>query len=174
MVTRYYIRKGDRTTADGVVLDGSSSNTAYGIGLSYEGDRVQCPACKSTGQIVCDGPRWSCKSDGRERALSDDLCLCRCSPPPRLIASQTSLSLHMEGSSAATTASSFGAKLPHDEQFLLRDHSTGEPLANVQYEVRTASGNIIRGTTDSSGRTQRIATDSAEQLMLHILHGAKE
>lgn len=61
--------------------------------------------------------------------------------------------------------------LPHDEQFLLRDKATGEVLANVPYQVRTASGDVISGVTDGSGRTQRISTSAAEALVFHLLHG---
>jgi hypothetical protein len=32
--------------------------------------------------------RVSDSFDGKEYALSDDLCICRCNPPPRLIADQ--------------------------------------------------------------------------------------
>jgi hypothetical protein len=39
--------------------------------------------------IEPDGPRHSDRFDGREKALSDDLCRCKCDPPPRLVASQT-------------------------------------------------------------------------------------
>jgi uncharacterized Zn-binding protein involved in type VI secretion len=173
MATRYHIRKGDKTTANGVVMDGSANSIAHNLGLAYEGDKVNCPTCKSTGQIVCDGPRWSFTGpDGRQAALSDDICLCKCNPYPRLVASQTYMSMHTDGSPGTGTSAGSGASsLPHDEQFLLRDKATGEPLANTRYQVRTASGNVISGITDSSGRTQRVQTDAAEQLVFHLLHG---
>ncbi len=56
---------------------------------AYEYDDVWCPECQSMGHIVCDGPRLPNKgADGREGALSDDLCMCKCDPPPRLLSSQ--------------------------------------------------------------------------------------
>jgi DTW domain-containing protein YfiP len=33
-------------------------------------------------------PRLSEADNGKQVALSDDLCICRCAPPPRLVASQ--------------------------------------------------------------------------------------
>lgn len=42
------------------------------------------------GQIVPSGPRLSFSLGGAIPALNDDLCLCKCSPPPKLVHSQTS------------------------------------------------------------------------------------
>ncbi|WP_084167091.1 PAAR domain-containing protein [Paraburkholderia caledonica] len=101
MVKRYYIRKGDSTTAGGTVTEGSAVMHCDGLPLAFEGDAVSCPACHSTGKILCDGPRWpKAGPDGRQTALSDDLCLCRCNPLPRLIASQSTMSMSMDGSPA--------------------------------------------------------------------------
>ncbi|CAN7295420.1 PAAR domain-containing protein [Trinickia sp. LjRoot230] len=91
MVRRYDILKGDKTTAGGTVTDGSSLDTIADREQAYEGDHIWCPSCRSVGRIVCDGLRISMKGvDGREGALSDDLCVCKCSPSPRLIPSQYS------------------------------------------------------------------------------------
>lgn len=108
MVTRYYIHKGDRTTAGGTVTGGMDSISGHGVPVAHEGDEVRCPACNSTGKILCDGPRWPITGpDGRQTALSDDLCLCHCNPLPKLIASQQNISMTMEdspGNEAVQTA----------------------------------------------------------------------
>lgn len=89
MVKRYDIFKGDSTTAGGKVKDGAANDKAMSREQAYENDPVWCPACNSTGKIGCTGPRFSTKGpDGREAALSDDLCLCHCHPSPRLVPSQ--------------------------------------------------------------------------------------
>lgn len=86
---RYDIVKGDATTAGGVVQGGDGNDLIGECEQAYEQDPVWCPACKSMGKIVCDGPRISTTGpDGRQAALSDDLCVCRCPMPPRLVASQ--------------------------------------------------------------------------------------
>ena len=91
MVRRYDILKGDLTTKHGVVLGGSAVDSIDGRDQAYEGDPVRCPECKSVGRIVCVGPRLPSKgADGRESALSEDLCVCKCDPSPRIIASQIS------------------------------------------------------------------------------------
>jgi uncharacterized Zn-binding protein involved in type VI secretion len=112
MVTRYYIHQGDKTTAGGTVTGGSDTISNDGAPVAHEGDEVQCPACNSTGKILCDGPRWPITGmHGRQTALSDDLCLClclcHCNPLPKLIASRQTISMTMEdspGSEAVQTA----------------------------------------------------------------------
>jgi uncharacterized Zn-binding protein involved in type VI secretion len=87
---RYDIVKGDATTVGGVVQGGDATDIIGDREQAYENDPVWCPACKAMGKIVCDGPRISTTGpDGRQAALSDDLCVCQCPTPPRLIASQT-------------------------------------------------------------------------------------
>ncbi|MCP3721033.1 PAAR domain-containing protein [Paraburkholderia sp. CNPSo 3281] len=87
---RYDIRDGDTTTAGGRVKGSGGNDTIDDVPVAFENDPVWCPRCQSTGRIVCVGPRVSSPGpQWRQQALSDDLCQCRCSPLPRLIASQT-------------------------------------------------------------------------------------
>ncbi|MCD2515813.1 PAAR domain-containing protein [Massilia sp. G4R7] len=95
MIKRYYITLGADTTAGGKVVSSSHFDTIDGVGIALEGDRVACPNCRSEGVIALDGPRLSERCDGREVALGDDLCLCKCSPPPRLVASQSIACQHV-------------------------------------------------------------------------------
>jgi uncharacterized Zn-binding protein involved in type VI secretion len=89
MVIRYHITAGAGTTAGGKVISGSSTDSIDGARVACAGDPVSCPQCHATGVIEPDGPRLGDRFDGREVALSDDLCRCKCTPPPRLVASQT-------------------------------------------------------------------------------------
>jgi len=88
MATRYYITLGATTTAGGTVTSASSLLAINGVKVALEGDQVTCPACDSTGAIALDGPHVAARDNGRHYALSDDLCRCRCNPPPRLVAAQ--------------------------------------------------------------------------------------
>ncbi len=91
---RYLILTGDKTTANGTVQAASTTIQLAGRDVAHEGDDVACPACHSTGKIKCDGPREVMTApDGRHAALSDDLCLCKCNPPPKLVASQQTFSV---------------------------------------------------------------------------------
>lgn len=87
---RYDIRDGDTTTAGGRVQASGRDDPIDGLPVAYENDPVWCEKCQTTGHIACVGPRIpSSGPGGRQQALSDDLCRCRCTPAPRLIASQT-------------------------------------------------------------------------------------
>lgn len=83
---RYYIRAGDTTTANGVVLASSDFSRVDARALARDGDPVDCPACNTQGIIRIVGPRLSDSFMGKQYALNDDLCLCACSPPPTLVA----------------------------------------------------------------------------------------
>nr|WP_211609577.1 PAAR domain-containing protein [Paraburkholderia haematera] len=86
---RYLIVSGDKTTASGTVEAMPTTIQLGGRDVAHEGDSVTCPACNTTGKIQCDGPRQMMTApDGRHAALSNDLCICGCHPPPRLVASQ--------------------------------------------------------------------------------------
>ena len=90
---RYLILSGDKTTADGTFHVTPATVQLNGKDVAHEGDEIICPSCKTTGKIQCAGPRQMVTApDGRHAALSDDLCICGCHPPPRLIASQNMMS----------------------------------------------------------------------------------
>lgn len=81
---RSYIKRGDKTTNGGVVLDGLERCLHHGTELSYLEAKVYCPRCKGVGTIAPHGPRRPGTLMGRRAALEGDLCLCRCDPPPHL------------------------------------------------------------------------------------------
>jgi uncharacterized Zn-binding protein involved in type VI secretion len=85
---RYFITRGAKTTAGGTVVGGLTGFRITQVDIALEGHEVLCPMCKTTGVIVCVGPRLKQWARGRRVALSDDLCRCKCDPPPRLLADQ--------------------------------------------------------------------------------------
>ena len=89
MITRYEITLGARTTAGGEVISADPFLTIDGVPVAHMDDSVSCPACHTVGVIKPDGPRLSDMFMEKEVALSDDLCICKCNPPPRLVANQT-------------------------------------------------------------------------------------
>jgi len=89
MTKRYDLMKGDKTLNGAVILSGDPTDMLGDREQAYEGDPVACPVCKTIGRIVCLGPRHSMTSpDGREAALSDDICLCLCQPSSPFLPSQ--------------------------------------------------------------------------------------
>ncbi|WP_310126674.1 PAAR domain-containing protein [Paraburkholderia terricola] len=84
---------GDKTTANGTVEASPSTIQLSGRDVAREGDSVMCPMCNMMGKVQCDGPRQMMTApDGRHAAFSNDLCICGCHPPPRLVASQNMVS----------------------------------------------------------------------------------
>jgi uncharacterized Zn-binding protein involved in type VI secretion len=85
---RHHITLGARTTADGIVTSASGIGSIDGARIALEGDEVSCHACGGTGVIRCTGPRSPEHHDGRLVALENDLCVCNCATPPKLVPSQ--------------------------------------------------------------------------------------
>jgi len=55
----------------------------------------------------------------------------------------------------------------YDEQFVVKDEHTGEPLAFLPYRITDSSGKVIaEGRTDEHGKTLRVLTAKAEKLQL--------
>lgn len=88
IVSRRFIRKGDKTDRNGVLQDGIENSSFQGQLLAYLGGRVQCPACGTEGVIISDGSPRTMTARGKQVALENDLCQCKCEPLPKLIASQ--------------------------------------------------------------------------------------
>ncbi|QSY06571.1 PAAR domain-containing protein [Burkholderia pseudomallei] len=165
---------GDRTTAGGVVQEGVAAGFNNGTPLAYHGALVHCPACKSEGRIVGVGPTWPMTFDGKQVALENDLCICKCDPPPRMIASKNDMFMTFEGHQLAqmgyaSDGSPLSDRAMHafDEQVRILDEH-GEPLANVPYHIRDQSGNEYQGLTDQDGLCPRVSTASIETLSIAV------
>lgn len=88
--------KGAKTTAGGEVISGLERTSFNGLMIAREGDRVACPACGTEGVIALTGPHLHENWGGKQAALEGDLCMCKCDPPPTLIANQHSKSQDFE------------------------------------------------------------------------------
>lgn len=173
---RYFIALGDKTTAGGVVTQGDESWRNHGKPLAYHGARIFCPACKTVGYICNVPPYRPMTSKGKQIALENDICICKCKPPPRLIASQDNASMSFEPHELAAVGPwADGSPLPQkaattpgafDEQVTLVDRTTGEPLADFPYRFRGDNGTRVKGRTGIDGRTIRISTGGATNLDL--------
>ncbi|CAN7620381.1 PAAR domain-containing protein [Trinickia sp. LjRoot230] len=87
-MNRRFIRKGDKTNHNGVVIDGIAGTSFQGQPFAYLGGSVQCPACGTKGVIVSDGSPRAMTVMSKQVALENDLCQCKCDPLPKLVASQ--------------------------------------------------------------------------------------
>jgi uncharacterized Zn-binding protein involved in type VI secretion len=180
MINRYYITLGAKTTAGGEVTSANHFDTINGVPAALERDNCWCPKCNSVGVIMPDGPRISETFNGREAALSDDLCICKCSPPPRLVAVQdfayqiVDVDWHAaEAVATAATAEKLNtagssATDPYCMPILLLDPATDEPFKNRPYRLELAD-KVIEGTTDQNGATMPLtAAERASVVAWHV------
>lgn len=178
---RFHVTVGGSTSVGGVVISANSTMSIMGKKVAVEGDQIQCPKCGSLGQIRCVPPRLNETVNGRPPALADDLCICGCTPPPKLIANQT-IRCQVIGSSSSETmvAGGQGGQCKtgaafHDEQTLfddrvrLVDSDTGEPLRNHEYCIRRATGELEFGITDNDGHSHLLsATMQSEAVEIFV------
>jgi len=180
MIDRYFITLGAATTAGGKVTSGNRFRTIGELPVALEGDTCWCPACLSEGVIVPDGPRLDETVDGRQLALHDDLCACKCSPPPRLVAAQTFMcqsidsdwyaDKHAAATAAAARANAdaldadAAAMLP----LVLIDPDTLAPLASGAYRLDLKEGRV-EDTLDDKGNTRPLTdAERAGVLAWHL------
>lgn len=149
---RYYIVEGDKTTAGGIVQKhtGSGSTTSWhGKTVSNIDDKIDCPACNSVGKIQPVGDRQSFGNRGFIPALNDDLCICKCSPPPKLIHSQTVFYQNISDnvSTASSISSEHGASSQNNFKNNLVDDKKQELLNGYYYNIETGlfEGKISTG-----------------------------
>jgi hypothetical protein len=170
MLTRYHITVGARTTAGGEVMSASSFFTINDAPVAHMDDPVSCPACNTVGVIKPDGPRLGETFYGGEVALSDDLCICKCDPPPRLIANQalscqeidTDWQAGQADAAAATAAqlNTAASQAAGEDRIplILLDPDTEEPHRHRPYRLELGD-RLIEGTTDQHGATRPLTAD---------------
>lgn len=169
MLKRYYITLGAKTTAGGSVISASAKAFINGTPRALEGDLVHCPACGSDGIIQVVQPRLHDRYNGKQFALADDLCVCKCNPPPKLIAIQQIAwqTLSETAVESAVEAQARAASADMSELVPLRfvDEATGKPHANRPYRIELKGQRILTGTTDASGCTKPLAHEERDALV---------
>lgn len=98
---RNYLLQGDKSSVGGVITEGIEGMSNDGVPLAFIGAAVACPACNTTGHIVPTGPRWPGNLMGKQAALDGDLCACRCSPQPVMIAPNAGMGQTFQSSELA-------------------------------------------------------------------------
>ena len=178
---RYHITLGAKTTAGGIVITASSSCSINGVAVAIEGDSIVCPTCRSKGVIQIFGPRIPESWNGKQVALQDDLCVCACPAPPRLVANQTLKYQSLGGggggenhseadaanaASASRVTAQASALTEQAEQVALRfvDEFTQAPIASKRYRLELPEC-AIEGSTDTDGYTQPIAAADRTRLV---------
>lgn len=176
---RAFLAVGDEADNGAFITQGldsaSCSDPPPSVQISTLGMSTYCPVCKQEGHIAPRGPRWpGTGPNGMQWALSGDINLCGCSPPHVFRAERKmTMSFTAEEATAlmtgpnATTAKAAGAIL-YDQFFRLTDQRTEKPLRNVPYRIVTDDGEEYEGRTDSQGHSQRVTSDIANEVTLHV------
>ncbi len=172
---RYTITLGAPTTSGGKVISASSDGKIDGAAIALEGDLVTCPVCKTAGKILCVGPRIPETWGGKNVALENDLCICRCTTHPRLQPIQTLRCQVIKDTGRALSNPAPGparhglADSVYSERFLLVDDHDGAPLPSREYAVVRASGKLEFGTSDAAGQTHLLsATAQSERVEIYV------
>jgi uncharacterized Zn-binding protein involved in type VI secretion len=173
-VKRYILKKGDKSTNGGVVLEGIAGCILNGTPLTFIGARVWCNGCKSEGFIASKGPHRTATMMGKQQALEGDICVCRCTPAPIMLASQDTAShsfqtheLASQDSAGTSTSITSKNRRFYDECVRVIDKN-GRPIASIPYHIRTPGGAVYKGLTDVSGHCPRVYTDNSSTLDIAI------
>lgn len=172
-LTRYYILENDTTTVGGVVqkTNNTLSFKVYGKNKSYIGDHVWCPVCNTMGEIVANGARLNVSVNGYVPALNDDLCMCKCSPSPKLVHSQTTFKETIDDDTLAKyeqTQQNIAnvSKYSVQVQFISEDSI---PYANIDYVANNVTtGKRYCGITDKNGWTQTFYSNKPDDFEIKL------
>jgi hypothetical protein len=130
---------------------------------------VSCPKCGGVYPIVTTRP-LGMTFGGRPVASEGDRTACGAT----LIATQSSATASPTGGPGASVGgarsvvSQSGGQAqdgPHRGRFQVLDDSTGQPVPNHPYTLRSATGQTINGQTDSNGFTDWLEDHSSPSLV---------
>jgi len=178
------IRKGDRTTHGGTVLEGSPSEICMGQPIAYKGHMVHCPKCRGNFPIV-EGVLTT-TFFGQGVAVAGMKTSCGAS----LIASQftdtvewgsggggsaagvVTIAAAAEKSTASANPTEIAAAtataLSYDLFFHVKHDETGRSLSNMPYKITLDDGREFTGITDNSGHTEKVFSDSPQTAKIEV------
>jgi hypothetical protein len=167
---RVFLGVGDEATNGAFITEGldsvSCSNPPPCVQISTLGMRTYCPACKREGYIAPRGPRWpGTGPNGKEWALSGDVNVCGCSPPPEFHAERNIEMIftaeeadRLTGKHVVRASIGSASCSSYDEQIRIRGNLSA--LAGYPYFIETESGTTHSGRVDSNGLLPRVFTDN--------------
>ncbi|WP_244100033.1 PAAR domain-containing protein [Burkholderia anthina] len=141
--------------------------------VALNGDEATCGNCDGLFKIVGSAARMTW--NGRSVVLEGDSVLCPCGM--NMVIAGNDCTIFYDDPGCATgvgtrlsnAISQAVAPMIHDDQFVIRDKRTKQPLSNLQYWIKDRSGNVLAsGLSDEWGCTLRVSTKSAQTLKLVI------
>ncbi|VWB08214.1 bacteriophage gp29 protein [Burkholderia pseudomultivorans] len=172
-MSRRAVRNGDPTTTGGFVTATTATMFHKDKHVALDGDEATCGNCKGSFKIVGSATRMTWH--GRNVVLEGDHVLCPCGTNRVLAGSDCTIFYDVSDGAAGIGARSSSAltrsvtPVVHDEQFVIRDKRTKQPLSNVRYWIKDQSGNVLAsGSSDASGCTLRVRTEGPQTLKLFV------
>ncbi|GAA7758992.1 MULTISPECIES: hypothetical protein [Cupriavidus] len=182
---RYFLARGDRAgsavIAEGLV-DVTCSNPPPRVNVATLYMRTYCTACKQDGFIAPKGPRWpGTASNGKQWALSGDINVCHCNPPPVFYAKRgMSMSFTAEEAAALVASprhpnwGSPEAIANTDENlecyYEIVDARTGNPVEGMTYKLSSDSGTLVDRTPLTDGKTRSFPVKDLPNLTFVAWH----
>ncbi|WP_175834174.1 hypothetical protein [Burkholderia cenocepacia] len=177
---RYFLAKGDQG-GSATITEGlesvTCSNPPPRVHIATLYMKTYCTACKQEGFVAPVGPRWpGTGPNGKPWALSGDINVCDCNPPPVFYAERgmkmtfaTEEVARLTGKNDLGVAPASGRTAVHDQQFVIRNKKSRQPVAGVRYWITNYRGDVLAsGATDAQGRTMRVVTRKPESVKLEV------
>ncbi|MEM5328298.1 hypothetical protein VSR34_17135 [Paraburkholderia sp. JHI2823] len=182
---RYFLARGDRA-GNAAITEGlenvTCSNPPPRVNIATLYMKTYCTACKQEGFIAPKGPRWpGTGPNGKPWALSGDINVCGCNPPPVFYAERgmsmtftaeevATLTAPPSSAHSAAVASSAPVESQESRWFYIWDSTTGEPLLDRDFIANV--GDVRQtGKTDGYGYA-RITADGEQPVEIHIVFSA--
>lgn len=172
-----YITLGSPTTGGGKIISGQSSFLIEGKAIACVGDKASCPKHKCVATIVAGDNHMLVMGKAAAQHNSPLSCGCKCIGDQNLTVGDNGGGLGIfsktESSEAITNGFTSINSKQYGHQFQLKDELTGEPLANICYEI-TKNGEVIHGITDENGFTALIIDKNEIEVEINILKKGSE
>jgi hypothetical protein len=163
---RFFLAKGDRG-GSATITEGlehvTCSNPPPRVHIATLYMKTYCEACKQEGFIAPQGPRWpGTGPNGKPWALSGDINICGCNPPPAFYA-ERGMSMSFTAMEAATLVAPYAdtrgpANVGVDEDleryFEICDAVTGSPVEGMIYTLSSDEQFLVHGAALRGGKTR--------------------
>ncbi|WP_209440495.1 PAAR domain-containing protein [Paraburkholderia dilworthii] len=138
------------------------------------GSLATCGECK--GSFLIFGSAHDTTDEGRTAVVDGDLVLCPCRTNHVVAGSDAGCFTEVDDDSDSASYKQERSEQPdnelahyYDDRFQLLDAQTGEPLANLEYAIVRATGEIEYGVTDLSGHTHLLSsTADSESVNIYM------
>lgn len=165
-----FITVGCKTDHGGIILLGDSSFIVEGKAVHLDGMTHYCPKCQIQSKAIASN-RVFFTVNGKSIVVANDTSTCGAKflKISDLVVMDNGNGLGISQKSLNSTNSFVvESEAEYGQRFLLQDESTGEPLANICYEI-SKNDEVIHGITDNDGFTQFITSNKAEKIELRII-----